>query len=89
MSWKYHDGSTKLNLKVGTKVKTQLTPFKCAIGDTVEDDDTILYKRTWTVEEVTASSIILKSGKEMMETTLQGFSLGEWVHHRIYKINEA
>ncbi len=88
MAWKYHDGLTKLSVKVGDKVKTQLTPFKCALGDTVEDDDTILYKKSWTVEEVNASSIILKSGEEIMKTTLNGFSSGDWIHHRIYKIKE-
>ncbi len=88
MAWKYHDGLSQLNVKVGSKVKTQLTPFKCAIGDTVEDDDKILYKKTWIVEEVNASSIILKSGNEIMITTLTGFSKGEWIHHRIYKIQK-
>lgn len=86
MSWILHDGSTKLNIKVGSKVKTQLTPFKCSLGDTVENDDTTLYKKTWTVEEVNASSIILKSGTETMITSLNGYSSGDWVHHRIYKV---
>ncbi|MFM2393569.1 MAG: hypothetical protein RLZZ546_1551 [Bacteroidota bacterium] len=88
MAWKYHDGMSQLKVKVGSKVKTQLTPFKCALGETVEDDDEVLYKKSWTVEEVTASSLILKSGAERMETTLSGFSLGEWIHHRIYKVKE-
>ncbi len=88
MAWKYHDGTTQLTLKVGSKVKTQLTPFKCALGETVENDDEVLYKKSWTVEEVTTSSLILKSGTERMETTLSGFSLGEWIHHRIYKVKE-
>lgn len=87
MAWQNHDGLTEIKVKVGDKVKTQLTPFKCAIGETVENDDTTLYKRTWTVEEVRKSTLLLISGSERMETTLTGFSLGEWIHHRIYKIN--
>lgn len=88
MTWKYVDGTTQLKLKVGSKVKTQLTPFKCALGETVEEDDDVLYKRTWVVEEITPTSIILKSGNDIMETTLRGVSLGDWIHHRIYKIKE-
>ncbi len=86
MAWEYHNGIGKLNLKKGDKVKTQLTPFKCSIGETVEDDN-IIYKKSWVVESVNSDSIILKSGKEIMITTLSGHSLGEWIHHRVYKIN--
>jgi len=86
MSWILHDGSTKLKVEVGSKVKTQLTPFKCAIGDTVENDNITLFKKIWIVEEVNTSFIILKSGKEIMRTSLNGFSLGDWIHHRVYKV---
>ena len=86
MAWKYHDGLSKIKVKVGDKVKTQLTPFKCAVGEMVENDTTTLYKRTWVVEEV-GDIILLSSGLERMETTLTGFSFGEWIHHRIYKVN--
>ncbi len=87
MSWKYVDNTTNLNLNVGVKVKTQLTPFKCALGDTIESDE-IVYKKTWIVDNITSSNIILKSGNNIMKTTLNGFAIDEYIHHKIYKIKE-
>jgi hypothetical protein len=86
MAWKYYDGSSKLELKVGDKVKTQLTPFKCSLGEMVENDDQVLYKKTWIVDFIASPSIILKSDNDRMVTTLYGFAVGQWIHHRIYKV---
>ena len=88
MAWLYHDGTKKLSLEKGSKVKTQLTPFKCSLGETVENDKDVSFKKIWIVEEVLTSSIILKSGNNTMETNLNGFAIDDWIHHRIYKIQE-
>ena len=83
----YRDGATAHGPSLPALVQEALAVSDVDEGEKENDDD-VLYKRTWSVEEITPTSIILKSGNEMMETTLRGFSLGEWIHHRIYKIKE-
>ncbi len=86
MAWKTHDGTSELDLKPRQKVKTMLTPFKCAIGEMVEDDDDISYKKTWEVFDVFGGIIILKSGDQRMVTDMKGYAKGDWIHHKIYKV---